>query len=186
MRFDKIPDLSAIGGPVEGLVAIVTGPTSGIGKETATELARRGAHGNYLTFSLHLHWNLMAGPLRDNAVLYHHAVILACRSVSRGKALKTKLEQAAKAAGQPKPKLQVMQLDLSSLSSIREFAAAWEATGLPLHILINNAGILSLGAARAETEDGFESHIGTNHLGHFLLTMSLLPSLIETSKEVSW
>jgi hypothetical protein len=41
----NLPSLDLIGGPVEGLVCIVTGPTSGIGKETATELARRGAHG---------------------------------------------------------------------------------------------------------------------------------------------
>lgn len=41
----NLPSLDLIGGPVEGLVCVVTGPTSGIGKETATELARRGAHG---------------------------------------------------------------------------------------------------------------------------------------------
>ena len=41
----NLPPLELIGGPVAGLVCIVTGPTSGIGLETATELARRGAHG---------------------------------------------------------------------------------------------------------------------------------------------
>ena len=44
----NLPSLDLIGGPVEGLVCIVTGPTSGIGKETATELARRGAHGKLI------------------------------------------------------------------------------------------------------------------------------------------
>jgi hypothetical protein len=49
----NLPSLDLIGGPVEGLVCIVTGPTSGIGKETATELARRGAHGklDFLLFT---------------------------------------------------------------------------------------------------------------------------------------
>jgi hypothetical protein len=48
----NLPSLDLIGGPVEGLVCIVTGPTSGIGKETATELARRGAHGKRLCSAL--------------------------------------------------------------------------------------------------------------------------------------
>jgi len=48
----NLPSLDLIGGPVEGLVCIVTGPTSGIGKETATELARRGAHGKRVCIAL--------------------------------------------------------------------------------------------------------------------------------------
>eukprot|EP00887_Chlorella_sp_A99_P003670 scaffold7.g3670.t1 len=137
-----------IGGPAEGRVCVVTGPTSGIGRQAAMELAWRGAH-----------------------------VVLACRSRDRGEALARELRAAAQEAGQPEPRLEVMLLDLASLRSVREFAAAWEARRLPLHVLLNNAGLFALAGAREETEDGFEAHLGTNYLAHFLLTLLLLPSL---------
>jgi retinol dehydrogenase-12 len=106
-------------------------------------------------------------------------VILACRSIQRGQALQRAIEDEAKASGRADPSLEVMELDLSSLQSVRNFAAAWktEKNNRPVHILINNAGIFSMSAPRCETEDGFESHIGTNHLGHFLLTLLLMPAL---------
>jgi NAD(P)-dependent dehydrogenase (short-subunit alcohol dehydrogenase family) len=77
-----------------------------------------------------------------------------------------------------------MELDLSSLQSVRRFAAAWERRGLPLHCLVNNAGVFAMGAARQATPDGFEAHLGTNHLGHFLLTLLLLPSLRAAAAKV--
>jgi NAD(P)-dependent dehydrogenase (short-subunit alcohol dehydrogenase family) len=78
-----------------------------------------------------------------------------------------------------------MQLDLSSLQSVRQFGAAWRRRGLPLHALVNNAGIFAMAAAREQTPEGFEAHLGTNHLGHFLLTMLLLPSLRRTAEQAS-
>jgi NAD(P)-dependent dehydrogenase (short-subunit alcohol dehydrogenase family) len=77
-----------------------------------------------------------------------------------------------------------MQLDVSSFKSVRAFGAAWEKRGSPVHVLINNAGIFSMSAPRTETCDGFESHIGTNYLGHFLLTILLQPSLIEAGRQM--
>jgi NAD(P)-dependent dehydrogenase (short-subunit alcohol dehydrogenase family) len=67
-----------------------------------------------------------------------------------------------------------LPLDLASLQSVRACAAEFSALGLPLHLLINNAG---LAGARGLTADGFEVAFGVNHLGHFLLTQLLLPSL---------
>jgi retinol dehydrogenase-12 len=67
-----------------------------------------------------------------------------------------------------------LPLDLASLRSVRECADAFAAFGLPLHLLINNAG---LAGARGLTQDGFEMMFGVNHLGHFLLTKELLPIL---------
>ena len=64
---------------------------------------------------------------------------------------------------------EVRRLDLASLASIREFAAAWEGD---LDLLINNAGVMVPPLTR--TEDGFELQFGTNHLGHFALTNLLL------------
>ncbi|MFE6173094.1 oxidoreductase [Streptomyces sp. NPDC056464] len=66
---------------------------------------------------------------------------------------------------------EVRRLDLADLSSVREFADAWQ--GRPLDLLINNAGVMMLPQQR--TADGFEMQFGTNHLGHFALTNLLLP-----------
>jgi NAD(P)-dependent dehydrogenase (short-subunit alcohol dehydrogenase family) len=66
-------------------------------------------------------------------------------------------------------KTEVRELDLASLASVREFAAAWQGD---LDLLINNAGVMATPFAR--TADGFELQFGTNHLGHFALTNLLL------------
>lgn len=91
----------------------------------------------------------------------------------------TKGEQAAASirSSHPQASLEVSALDLASLASIREFAAAW-STAHPdgLDLLINNAGVMAL--PHRLTADGFEMQIGTNHLGHFALTGLLLPALV--------
>ncbi len=70
------------------------------------------------------------------------------------------------------------QLDLNELASVRQFAADFLASGEPLDVLINNAGVAG---QRGLTGDGFELHFGVNHLGHFLLTTTLLPLLRQSS-----
>ncbi len=64
---------------------------------------------------------------------------------------------------------EVRRLDLSSLASVRAFADGWDG---PIDVLVNNAGVLQ--ADTTPTQDGFEPHIGVNHLGHFALTQLLL------------
>jgi NAD(P)-dependent dehydrogenase (short-subunit alcohol dehydrogenase family) len=86
-------------------------------------------------------------------------VILAVRDLAKG-------EAAATTIG---PNAQAHHLDLSSLASVREFAASIEG---PFDYLINNAG--SMSATRQVTADGFESQFGVNHLGHFALTNLLI------------
>ncbi len=86
-------------------------------------------------------------------------VVLAVRSSDKGRA-------AAAAIGGD---TEVRQLDLASLGSVRDFAAAWEG---PIDILINNAGVMVPPLGR--TAEGFELQFGTNHLGHFALTNLLL------------
>jgi len=71
-----------------------------------------------------------------------------------------------------------LQLDLSSLDSVRAGARSFLALGLPLHGLVNNAG---LAGVRGLTADGFEMTFGTNHLGPFLLTLLLLDRLGESA-----
>jgi len=75
--------------------------------------------------------------------------------------------------------VEVMELDLSSLQSVRDFASAFKAKGLRLHIVMNNAAVMA--CPFSQTEDGVETHMGTNHLGHFYLTM-LLFDLLEQSQ----
>jgi NAD(P)-dependent dehydrogenase (short-subunit alcohol dehydrogenase family) len=86
-------------------------------------------------------------------------VVLAVRTLEKGRTA------AATMAGET----EVRELDLASLASVREFAAAWDGE---IHLLINNAGVMVPPLTR--TADGFELQFGTNHLGHFALTNLLL------------
>jgi len=75
----------------------------------------------------------------------------------------------------PGAKLEMRQLDLADLASVREFAAATAAAGLD--VLVNNAGIMM--PPQSVTRDGFELQFGTNHLGHFALTGLLIERLAQ-------
>lgn len=70
-----------------------------------------------------------------------------------------------------------MELDLGSLGSIQKFVNEFKKKGIPLHILVNNAGIMF--PPYGTTEDGFERQFGVNHLGPFVLTNLLLDELIK-------
>lgn len=70
-----------------------------------------------------------------------------------------------------------MKLDLADLESIRNFVLVFESNYSHLDILINNAAIMDLSSDPIYTKDGFELHIGVNHLGPFLLTRLLLSGL---------
>lgn len=72
-------------------------------------------------------------------------------------------------------KAEYVYVDLTSLKSVRQFAQMFKDRGLPLHLLINNAGTMLV--PERQTEDGFEFHFGLNYLGHFLLTNLLLDVL---------
>ncbi|MFS0725609.1 SDR family oxidoreductase [Paenibacillus sp. 1P07SE] len=98
-------------------------------------------------------------------------VIMACRSRERGE---TALAKAIQDSGSSR--IELMLCDLGSLESIRAFAEQFKSSHGTLDVLINNAGVVAL--KRQTTSDGFESMIGVNHLGHFLLTNLLLEPLI--------
>ena len=76
--------------------------------------------------------------------------------------------------------IEVGMLDLASLASVRGFAARYIALGRPLHLLINNAGVMA--TPHTYTADDFEMQFGTNHIGHFALTVGLLPALKAAGK----
>ncbi|KAH7840925.1 hypothetical protein Vadar_023394 [Vaccinium darrowii] len=77
--------------------------------------------------------------------------------------------------------IDVMELDLSSMASVRKFASEYKSSGLPLNLLINNAGIM--GTPFMLTKDNIELQFGTNHIGHFLLTNLLLGTMKNTAWE---
>ncbi|XP_074822221.1 E3 SUMO-protein ligase ZBED1 isoform X2 [Natator depressus] len=72
-------------------------------------------------------------------------------------------------------KVEFLHCDLASMKSIREFVQQFRAKNCPLHVLVNNAGVMLV--PERKTEDGFEEHFGLNYLGHFLLTNLLLETL---------
>jgi NAD(P)-dependent dehydrogenase (short-subunit alcohol dehydrogenase family) len=98
------------------------------------------------------------------------SVVMACRNLDKGHAAVETIRSAV-----PKAQVQLDELDLASLASVRSFADRFAATHDGLDLLINNAGVMA--PPRRLTADGFELQFGTNHLGHFALTGLLLPKL---------
>ncbi len=82
-------------------------------------------------------------------------------------------------ASMPDAHIEVSDLDLTSLASVRTFAQKVLDAHPRIDLLINNAGVMAVPFAR--TADGFESQLGINHLGHFVLTNLLTPALIAAS-----
>ena len=100
-------------------------------------------------------------------------LVLACRSPEKADAAKRELESRIKGS------VEVVQLDLSDLASVRAGAEEVRKNHEKIDGLINNAGIMQ--TPQLKTKDGFELQFGTNHLGHFLWT-SLLIDLVEAAE----
>jgi len=101
------------------------------------------------------------------------SVTMACRNLGKAN------PKADEIRGRhPDCDVQVMELDLSDLDSVRRFAEAFRAKHARLDLLINNAGIMV--PPYGKTAQGFETQLGVNHLGHFALTGSLLDLLLDT------
>lgn len=118
-----------------GKRAIVTGGASGIGIETSTTLARRGA-----------------------------TVTLAVRNVEAGRGIAKRIT-----AQTGNPRIDVRPLELTDPASVRHFIEHWDE---PLHLLVNNAGVMAIQDRRVGP-DGWEAQFETNFLGHFRLTVGL-------------
>lgn len=105
------------------------------------------------------------------------AVILACRDRVKAEAARQRI-----LAQVPRAEVEIADLDLANLDSVRAAAKAFLASGQNLDLLINNAGVMAL-PQRRTTAQGFEMQFGTNHLGHFALTGLLLPALLRSGNE---
>ena len=101
-------------------------------------------------------------------------VILACRNLDKAQDAEQRIR-----AESPSGQVEVVQLDLSELESVRSFSDTFAAKHERLDLLVANAGVM-MPPSRAQTADGFELQLGTNHLGHFALVGRLLPNLLAT------
>ena len=127
----------------EKKVAVITGANSGLGFETARVLLLSGMR-----------------------------VVCACRNLEKGAEAVADLRRLTAARPAPEERdIQLMGLDVSSLSSVRSFTKAYRDTGMPLHVLLCNAGIM-MGPPR-QSVDGVDLQVATNYLGHFLLCKEL-------------
>jgi NAD(P)-dependent dehydrogenase (short-subunit alcohol dehydrogenase family) len=104
-------------------------------------------------------------------------VVMACRSLDKAEQAKEEIEKEV-----DEPDLEVMELDLSDLESVKSFSEEFKQKYDSLDILCNNAGLMAL--PRRETEDGFEMQLGVNHVGHFALTAHLIDLIVEASGRV--
>lgn len=102
-------------------------------------------------------------------------VIMACRSLDKASEAIDDIKVQCKDVPNL-GSLQAVKLDLTSLKSVRECADSLLKSEEKIDILLNNAGIMACPLYR--TEDGFEMQFGTNHLGHFLFTMLLMPKIL--------
>ena len=100
-------------------------------------------------------------------------VVMAARNLGKGEQARADILKAY-----PRASVDLMQLDVGDLSSVRAFAVAFKAKYDRMDILLNNAGVMAI--PRQLTPDGFEMQLGVNHLGHFALTGQLLAVIAQT------
>ncbi|BBX75694.1 SDR family NAD(P)-dependent oxidoreductase [Mycobacterium shinjukuense] len=98
-------------------------------------------------------------------------VVLAVRNLDKGKQAAARISEVAPGAG-----VELQELDLTSLASVRAAASQLRSAYERIDLLINNAGVMY--TPKSTTADGFEMQFGTNHLGHFALTGLLLDRLL--------
>jgi NAD(P)-dependent dehydrogenase (short-subunit alcohol dehydrogenase family) len=106
-------------------------------------------------------------------------VLLPARNPAKGEAALDRIRAAV-----PDADVSLRTLDLSSLDTIATLGETLRGEGDPIHLLINNAGVMTP-PERQTTADGFELQLGSNHLGHFALVAQLLPLLRAGSARVS-
>ncbi|KAF2886821.1 hypothetical protein ILUMI_19352, partial [Ignelater luminosus] len=134
---------------LDGKTAIVTGSNTGIGKYTVQDFYSRGAR-----------------------------VIMACRSVEKAEKAAEDIQKICEGK-ENLGEIVIVQLDVSNLESVREFAKKVLEKEDHVDLLVNNAGVMT--CPEGKTVDGFETQFGTNHLGHFLLTLLLMPKIIKSA-----
>ena len=152
--FDDIPSLA-------GKVVIITGGNSGIGKVSARELYRKGAK---VVITAR---NITLGNAAVQDIVKHVAAAASSNNST-----------SASSVGS----IECMELNLMSFKNVRTFAKKFKGSYKKIDVLILNAGIMM--PEFTLSEDGYESQIQTNHLGHFLLVKLLEPHIKKSSTRI--
>jgi NAD(P)-dependent dehydrogenase (short-subunit alcohol dehydrogenase family) len=139
---------------------IITGGSAGLGYHVAYDMAVRRRFGT---------------------------VVLTCRNLPKGRRAAAEIARRAKAAASsdhhPSPRVECIQLDLSSLASVAQFAREVKRRYGNIYALVLNAGMWVPMDKRWKTDDGYEIHFGVNHLAHQLLVQLLLPHLRQQQQQ---
>ncbi|PWA35886.1 NAD(P)-binding Rossmann-fold superfamily protein [Artemisia annua] len=149
---------------------------SGFGSKSTAEDVTQGINGSGLTAIVTGASSGIGTETARVLALRGVHVVMAVRNTEAGTKIKENIVSET-----PTAKVDVMELDLSSLASVRNFAAQYCSSDLPLNILINNAGVMA--PPFTLSKDRIELQFATNHLGHFLLTNLLLETMKKTSNE---
>lgn len=152
-----------------------TGP-SGFSASSTAEEVTQGIDGSGLTAVVTGASSGNGAETARTLALRGVHVVMAVRNVKSGNNFKEKILKEA-----PTAKVDVMEMDLSSMASVRKFATEYNSLHLPLNILVNNAGVM--GIPFMLSEDKIEMHFAVNYLGHFLLTNLMLDTMKRTVRE---
>ncbi|PHU23103.1 Short-chain dehydrogenase TIC 32, chloroplastic [Capsicum chinense] len=149
---------------------------SGFSYSSTAEQVTHGVDGSGLTAIVTGASSGIGSETTRTLALHGVHVIMAVRNMAAAKDVKEAIVKEIPAA-----KVDIMELDLSSLASVRKFADDFISSGRSLNLLINNAGVMAIPFMLSK--DNIELQFATNHLGHFLLTNLLLEKMKETARE---
>ncbi|CAO2152890.1 unnamed protein product [Urochloa humidicola] len=149
---------------------------SGFGAASTAEEVTAGVDASHLTAIVTGATNGIGKETARVLALRGANVIIPARTLDSGLKVKESLAEQV-----PSSKLHVMEMDMSSLSSVRNFVQSFNSSHKNLNILINNAGIMA--CPYQLSADGIELQFATNHLGHFLLTNLLLDKMKSTAEQ---
>ncbi|CAH9090070.1 unnamed protein product [Cuscuta epithymum] len=156
------------------LITGIPGP-SGFGSASTAEQVTQGIDASNLTAIITGGASGIGLEVARVLALRKAHVVIAARNMDAAREAKELIQKASSTAS-----VDILKLDLSSLKSVKAFADDFKALGLPLNILINNAGVMF--SPFQLSEDGYEMQFATNHLGHFYLTNLLLEKMKETAQ----
>ncbi|KAI4300134.1 hypothetical protein L6164_033545 [Bauhinia variegata] len=161
-----------------GIISLVTGRpgSSGFGSASTAEQVTEGIDASNLTAIITGGASGIGLETARVLALRKAHVFIAARNMEAAKEAKQLILEENESA-----RIDILQLDLCSVKSIRAFVSNFNALNLPLNILINNAGVMF--CPFNLSEDGIEMQFATNHLGHFLLTNLLLDKMKQTAKD---
>ncbi|KAL4279300.1 hypothetical protein GQ457_03G013590 [Hibiscus cannabinus] len=149
---------------------------SGFSSSSTAEQVTQGIDGTALTAIVTGASSGIGAETARVLALHGVHVVMGVRNVAAGRDVKEAILKEI-----PTAKVDAMELDLSSMESVRKFASDFSSSGRPLNLLINNAGIMA--TPFMLSKDNIELQFATNHIGHFLLTHMLLDTMKKTAQE---